>query len=93
MRILKQKNEEAVKASSQFDILFRKNQLPEVADDAALLVDPFSEASIAEGMTEMLDENVRRALIEKGVERAKDFSWDKAAEGIWNCLMRSVDHD
>ena len=42
--------------------------MPEVADDAALLVDPFSEASIAEGMTEMLDENVREALIEKGRE-------------------------
>ena len=67
--------------------------MPEVADDAALLVDPFSEASIAEGMTEMLDENVREALIEKGRERAMDFSWDKAAGDIWNCLMRSLDHD
>lgn len=68
--------------------------MPEVADDAALLVDPFSEASIAEGMTEMLDENVRKALIEKGIERAKDFSWDKAAEEIWNCLMKAVsDYD
>lgn len=67
--------------------------MPEVAANAALLVDPFSEASIAEGMTEMLDENVRAALVEKGIERAKDFSWDKAAEGIWNCLMRSLDND
>ena len=64
--------------------------MPEVADDAALLVDPFSEASIAEGMTEMLDENVREALIEKGCERAKDFSWDKAAEDIWSCLMKAI---
>ena len=64
--------------------------MPEVADDAALLVDPFSEASIAEGMTEMLDENVREALIEKGIERAKDFSWDKAADDIWNSLMKAI---
>ena len=64
--------------------------MPEVADDAALFVDPFSEASIAEGMTEMLDENVREYLIEKGRERAKDFSWDKAADGIWNCLMKAI---
>ena len=64
--------------------------MPEVADDAAFLVDPFSEASIAEGMTEMLDENVREALIEKGRERAKDFSWDKAADGIWNSLMKAI---
>ena len=64
--------------------------MPEVADDAALLVDPFSEVSIAEGMTEMLDENVREALIEKGRERAKDFSWDLATDGIWNCLMKAI---
>jgi len=64
--------------------------MPEVADDAALLVDPFSEASIAEGMMEMLDEKVRKNLIEKGRERAKDFSWDIAADGIWNCLMKAI---
>ena len=64
--------------------------MPEVADDAALLVDPFSEASIAEGMTEMLDENVREALVEKGNERVKDFSWDKAAQDIWACLMKAI---
>lgn len=64
--------------------------MPEVADDAALLVDPFSEAAIAEGMTEMLDENVREALIEKGRERVKEFSWDRAADGIWNSLMKAI---
>ena len=64
--------------------------MPEVAGDAALLVDPFSEVSIAQGMTEMLDENVRESLIEKGRERALDFSWDKAADGIWNCLMKAI---
>ena len=64
--------------------------MPEVADDAAMLVDPYSEASIAEGMNEMLDENVREALIEKGCRRAMDFSWDKAAEGIWNCIINTI---
>lgn len=64
--------------------------MPEVAADAAKLVDPFSETSIAEGMTEMLDENIRKALIVKGRERAKDFSWDIAADGIWNSLMSAI---
>ena len=64
--------------------------MPEVADDAALLVDPFSEASIAEAMTEMLDETKRAELIEKGRERRKAFSWDKAADAIWDCLMKSL---
>ena len=64
--------------------------MPEVADDAALLVDPFSESSIAEAMTEMLDETKRAELIEKSRERREAFSWDKAAEDIWNCLMKSL---
>lgn len=67
--------------------------MPEVSQDAALLVDPFSEASIAEAMSEIMDENVRKELIEKGRERATDFSWDKAAEAIWKCLMRAGDYD
>ena len=29
-------------------------------------------------------------LIEKGIERAKDFSWDKAADDIWNSLMKAI---
>ena len=65
--------------------------MPEVAGDAALLVDPFSEASIAEGMTEILDEKVRESLIEKGRERAKAFSWDMAAKEIWRCLVKAIE--
>lgn len=67
--------------------------MPEVAKDAALLVDPFNEDSIAKAMIKVLDDKVRERLIEKGRERAKDFSWDKAADDIWNCLMRSLDND
>lgn len=62
--------------------------MPEVAQDAALLVDPFSEASIAEAMIRVLDDEVREELIKKGRKRALDFSWDRAAEDIWNCLMK-----
>ena len=65
--------------------------MPEVAGDAALLVDPFSESSIAEAMARMLDEGVRKELAEKGMARAKAFSWDQASDRIWNCLMKSMD--
>jgi glycosyltransferase involved in cell wall biosynthesis len=34
--------------------------MPEVAQDAALLVDPFNEDSIADAMVKVLDENVRK---------------------------------
>ena len=66
--------------------------MPEVAGDAALLVDPFSEDDIAEAMAKVLDENVRKELIEKGRVRALDFSWDHAAETIWNSLIDALHH-
>lgn len=65
--------------------------MPEVAQDAALLVDPFNEEAIADAMIKALDPDIRKELIEKGFVRAQAFSWDKAAEVIWNSLMKS-DH-
>ena len=64
--------------------------MPEVAQDAALLVDPFDEDSIAEGMVKMLDAEVRNDLIEKGRKRVQEFSWDHAATVIWNSMMEST---
>lgn len=60
--------------------------MPEVAGDAALLVDPFDVESIASALELVMDENVRNSLIEKGRIRCNDFSWDKAAEGWWNVM-------
>lgn len=64
--------------------------MPEVAQDAALLVDPFDEDSIAEAMAKVLDPEVRKELILKGRLRVKDFSWDRAADEIWNSLMKTI---
>ena len=64
--------------------------MPEVAQDAALLVDPFNEEAIAEAMLKVLDAETRKVLVEKGRERAKAFSWDQAADIIWNSLMQSI---
>ena len=65
--------------------------MPEVAKDAALLVDPFNEESIAEAMEKILNEEVRKELIEKGRIRRQDFSWDKAA-GTWWRVLESQSH-
>lgn len=63
--------------------------MPEVARDAALLVNPFDEDAIAAAMAKVLDEDVRKELIAKGRLRANDFSWDYAAEVIWNSMATS----
>ena len=62
--------------------------MPEVAGDAALLVDPFDIESIAGALELVMDENVRNSLIEKGRIRRNDFSWDKAAEGWWRVITK-----
>lgn len=66
--------------------------MPEVAGDAALLIDPFDVESIASAMELVMDENVRNSLIEKGRIRCNDFSWDKAAEGWWDVISEFANH-
>jgi glycosyltransferase involved in cell wall biosynthesis len=57
-----------------------ESSMPEVCGDAAHYVDPEDEASIAEGiMTVLRDEEYRQELSRRGLERAKLFSWDRAA--------------
>lgn len=53
----------------------------EVTDEAALFVDPNKVDAIGIGMHQLVnDRTLQKELIEKGKERAKDFSWKKTAE-------------
>lgn len=57
------------------------SSLPEVAGDAAVLVDPHSVSEIASGMNRLLsDEGLRRSFREKGLVRAAHYTWKKCAE-------------
>lgn len=53
------------------------SSMPEVAGDAAILVDPYNIDSIAEGIGRAL--RGPKGLIEKGFERVKQFSWEETA--------------
>jgi len=55
--------------------------IPEVVGDAALLVDAYSSGDMARGLTECLDNRgLCEELGKKGLKRAKNFTWEKAAE-------------
>lgn len=57
-----------------------RTSIPEIASDAALLVDPEKPAEIAAATHSIItDGAVRRRLVEKGLRRAKEFSWERAA--------------
>lgn len=57
------------------------SSLPEVCGDASCYVDPHDIENIAERMNNIIcDENLRKKLIEKGLHRAKTFSWENSAK-------------
>ena len=61
-------------------IAARATCFPEVVGDAGLLADPYSPEDIAEKMEKLItDKEVYSALVDKGFERAKSFSWDNSA--------------
>jgi glycosyltransferase involved in cell wall biosynthesis len=56
------------------------SSLPEVAGDAAILVDPHDPASIAAGIAQVLtDPQLRATLVQRGKIRARQFSWETTA--------------
>jgi len=58
------------------------SSMPEVAGGAAVLVDPYGAESIATGISQVLRSNTAQyqGLVEKGLARAKKFTWQKTAE-------------
>ncbi len=60
----------------------RVSSMPEVAGDSAEYFDPSDSAEIAAAMMRVLgDSELRSRMAERGVQRAKDFSWSSAASG------------
>jgi glycosyltransferase involved in cell wall biosynthesis len=62
-------------------ITSRTASMPEVAGDAAMLVDPIDTGAIASAMLEIMTNTaLRDMLITKGYQRLDNFSWEKCAQ-------------
>lgn len=60
-----------------------ETSLPEIAGDAALIVDAYSVDSIAQGMYRMgTDASLRSRLTRKGFEQAESFTWKKTVKKV-----------
>ena len=58
--------------------------MPEVAGDAALLVNPIDVAAIGDGLKKLVDDHaLRQQLVHKGLKRSSEFTWEAAAEETW----------
>ncbi|HEY7289807.1 MAG TPA: glycosyltransferase family 1 protein [Vicinamibacterales bacterium] len=67
------------------------SSLPEVAGDAAVLVDPYDPQAIADGMyTVLTDEQQRRTLRAKGLARAAQFSWERSVRRIREIYCEAI---
>jgi glycosyltransferase involved in cell wall biosynthesis len=62
--------------------------MPEIAGEAALLVNPLSIKEIENAMEKIAtDVQLRRKLVHLGKERKSAFSWDKSAKQFWNVIQ------
>jgi glycosyltransferase involved in cell wall biosynthesis len=64
------------------------SSMPEVAGEAAELVDPDDPSSISEGIEKIL--RGPKGFIERGLARVKDFSWEKTAEETLGVYKEAV---
>jgi glycosyltransferase involved in cell wall biosynthesis len=65
--------------------------MPEVAADAALLVNPESVEDIAKALEKLaFDADLRTKLIEKGKKRRLNFDWNKAAAILYENIQASL---
>jgi glycosyltransferase involved in cell wall biosynthesis len=65
-------------------ITSNRSALPEVAGDAALLVNPEDTDELRRALAEVTgSEDLRRELSQRGLERAKSFRWEDAVRRTW----------
>jgi glycosyltransferase involved in cell wall biosynthesis len=71
-------------------LVSNRGSLPEIAANAAVVVDPLDEQSIAAGLLRLLgDGTLREELRAAGLRRAAEFSWSTAAQVTRAALERA----
>jgi glycosyltransferase involved in cell wall biosynthesis len=62
-----------------------RSALPEVAGDAALLIDPGNTEALGNALRQLtINLDLREELIRRGIERARTFTWEKAVRETWD---------
>jgi glycosyltransferase involved in cell wall biosynthesis/tetratricopeptide (TPR) repeat protein len=66
------------------------SSMPEVAGDAAILIDPSQPEELVAALRQLEDPQTRRILIERGLQRARLFSWDRFADQMESFVMEQL---
>ena len=73
-------------------ITSNRSSLPEVAGDAAILVDPENDEELLFAMKTLASqEGLRRELVERGIARASEYTWQRAVESTWKVYKELLD--
>lgn len=74
-------------------ITSKTTSLPEVAGDAAVLVNPEDAEELGDAIMRVLDDDsLQSQLRARGIARAKQFTWQRAAEqtlGVYRQCVRN----
>jgi glycosyltransferase involved in cell wall biosynthesis len=70
------------------------SSMPEIAHDAAFLIDPFNPETIANAIIELRNNpKLKKQLSEKGIKRAADFSWANNARQTISIYEHVLKHN
>ncbi len=65
--------------------------MPEVAQDAAFIVDPYDVSAITKGLDRLAeDASLRDDLVARGMTRARAFDWRRSADQLWDVVERAA---
>jgi glycosyltransferase involved in cell wall biosynthesis len=65
--------------------------MPEIAGDAALLINPLEVVELKNAMMQLLEKPELRAnLISKGSSQKQKFSWEKSAALLWESVLKAT---
>lgn len=66
--------------------------LPEIANNCAILIDPYNVDALTNGIEELVNNSqLRQDLIARGLVQAKQFTWDKTAASIQQLLNQTAE--
>jgi len=68
-----------------------RSAMPEVCGGAALMVDPEDQDALGTALRRLAEDvDLRRDLSERGQLRAREFSWERAAEATWGVYREAA---
>ncbi len=79
---------------SEIPVLTSANSsMQEIGEEAALYFNPLSVNDMAEKLMLIYkDEDLRNSLIQKGKQKAGEFSWQRTAGLMWQCIEKTVQY-